>query len=74
MWLTNQLATISRQIDANKAVLSPVQRLPTELLSNIFVMSTPDKWYEASSGTIALPCAAVSRAWRSVALQTSQLW
>ncbi|KAL1688675.1 hypothetical protein GGG16DRAFT_104264 [Schizophyllum commune] len=73
-WLTNQLATVSRQINANKAVLSPVQRLPTELLSSIFVMSTPDKWYEAPSGTIALPCAAVSRAWRSVAFQTSQLW
>ncbi|KAL1728190.1 hypothetical protein EV714DRAFT_274910 [Schizophyllum commune] len=73
-WLTNQLATISRQINANKAVLSPVQWLPTELLSSIFVMSTPDKWYEAPSGTIALPCAAVSRAWRSVALQTYQLW
>ncbi|KAI5892370.1 uncharacterized protein SCHCODRAFT_02748600 [Schizophyllum commune H4-8] len=73
-WLSIQLATISCQINANKAVLSPVQRLPTELLSTIFLMSTPDQWYEAPSGTMALPCAAVSRAWRSVALQTSRLW
>ncbi|KAL1673497.1 hypothetical protein EV122DRAFT_222499, partial [Schizophyllum commune] len=53
---------------------SPVQCLPPELLSYIFVLAVPDLWFKAPSGGMALPFASVCSEWRALALSTPQLW
>ncbi|KAI5895745.1 uncharacterized protein SCHCODRAFT_02573703, partial [Schizophyllum commune H4-8] len=63
-----------RRAQENKTLLSPVQWLPSELLSYIFVLAVPDLWLRAPSGGMALPFALVCSRWRAIALSTPQLW
>ncbi|KAL1736533.1 hypothetical protein EV714DRAFT_279103 [Schizophyllum commune] len=51
-----------------------MQRLPTELWSNIFYFALPDSWLNASLGWRRLRYAQVCRAWRAIAFSTPRLW
>ena len=57
-------------------LLSPVRRLPVELLSEIFVLSLPGDWKERIHDfrrAVMLP-ASICKHWRNVALSTPKLW
>ncbi|KZP10521.1 hypothetical protein FIBSPDRAFT_838361, partial [Athelia psychrophila] len=67
--------------DAQKSLLSPVSRLPAEVLSQIFqqcviVPWTDIRWdrYYPSNIRPPMAIASVSRPWRDVALSTPRLW
>ncbi|KAL1718086.1 hypothetical protein EV715DRAFT_291576 [Schizophyllum commune] len=72
-----QLADASALADLlalHKAPISPVRRLYTEILSEIFLLAIPDGWLEELCGTVIHPCTQVCHVWREVALGTSLLW
>ncbi|KAI5895697.1 uncharacterized protein SCHCODRAFT_02620141 [Schizophyllum commune H4-8] len=58
----------------HKALISPVRRLYTEILSEIFLLAIPDGWLEELCGTVIHPCTQVCHVWREVALGTPSLW
>jgi hypothetical protein len=61
-------------------LVSPIQRLPYEILSDIFILSIPDNLQEGwRSKTHNFQCAvmlpgSICRHWRDVALSTPRLW
>ncbi|KAL1740718.1 hypothetical protein HDZ31DRAFT_67661 [Schizophyllum fasciatum] len=73
-WFSSRLAELTQHILANKALLAPIRRLPTEILSEIFLLAVPDDWFTVPSGAMTLPYASVCHAWRIVSLTTPQLW
>ncbi|KAJ6556844.1 hypothetical protein DFH09DRAFT_890059, partial [Mycena vulgaris] len=53
----------------------PVLSLPPEITSKIFVMSLPpDRWTEPSPHPAPLLLAQICREWRSISLDTPELW
>ncbi|KAL1759730.1 hypothetical protein FB107DRAFT_204580 [Schizophyllum commune] len=72
-----QLADASALADLlalHKALISPVRRLYTEILSDIFLLAIPDGWLEELCGTVVHPCTQVCHVWREVAVGTPSLW
>ncbi|KAF7291771.1 F-box domain-containing protein [Mycena chlorophos] len=62
-------------VNGHRALLSPIRRLPSELLGKIFVSTLPtkrDTAISADEGPMLLM--QVCRSWRAVALTTPQLW
>ena len=58
------------------ALLSPIRRLPVELLSETFILSLPDDWKDKIYDfrrAVNLPTS-VCRYWRNVALSTPRMW
>ncbi|KAI4526145.1 hypothetical protein K525DRAFT_265414 [Schizophyllum commune Loenen D] len=75
--LSAQLTDASALADLlalHNALISPVRRLYTEILSEIFLLALPDGWLEEFCGTVIHPCTRVCHVWREVALGTSLLW
>ncbi|KAJ6559988.1 hypothetical protein B0H19DRAFT_890834, partial [Mycena capillaripes] len=62
-------------IDAHRALLSPVRRLPEDIVRAIFMASLPSTRNPAISGqeTPLLLCQ-ICRSWRNTALATPRLW
>ncbi|TRM66826.1 hypothetical protein BD626DRAFT_165026 [Schizophyllum amplum] len=56
------------------ALLSPYRRLPTEILSEIFLLALPNRWEVSYTGQRKLNFVGVCRRWRDVALKTPRLW
>ncbi|KAL1657858.1 hypothetical protein GGF50DRAFT_38425, partial [Schizophyllum commune] len=73
-WLSSRIPPLNRRVQEIKSLLSPIQCLPPELLSRIFLLAVPDIWYRAPSGGMTLPFASVCSRWRAVALSMPQLW
>ncbi|KAJ7189030.1 hypothetical protein C8R46DRAFT_935250 [Mycena filopes] len=78
-------ATLAWYSDGCRSVASPVRRLPTELLAEIFDMcapedqkimstTTPTQEIERISKNYLLQLAQVCSHWRSVAMETPNLW
>ncbi|KAK7453571.1 hypothetical protein VKT23_011848 [Stygiomarasmius scandens] len=66
---------VEQYIDAHKALLSPARRLPSEILSEIFVHCLPQGRNATRSLTDApLLLGQICRVWREVSLSTPYLW
>ncbi|THU75404.1 hypothetical protein K435DRAFT_617605, partial [Dendrothele bispora CBS 962.96] len=64
-------------VTAHRALLSPVRRIPNEILAEIFVTSLPySSFYHCptSVDTTPLKFMSVCKNWRRVALSTPELW
>ncbi|KAJ7186952.1 hypothetical protein C8R46DRAFT_281961 [Mycena filopes] len=77
--LVNELAVkrdrLSAFIDAHLALVSPVRRLPEDVLAEIFVASLPsDRNALISNAESPLVLCRVSRAWKGLARSTPRLW
>ncbi|KAJ6504507.1 hypothetical protein DFH09DRAFT_1439990 [Mycena vulgaris] len=78
--LEDERASLSRYHTPNKAILSPLRRMPPEVLSQIFSWTSP----RSSRHILALQkfdlinspwvLTHVSRRWKAVAISTSSLW
>ncbi|KAJ7261772.1 hypothetical protein B0H12DRAFT_1231420 [Mycena haematopus] len=68
---------IHEALEAHRALLSPIRRIPPEVLGEIFVQCLPrdrDKFVEAAVQRCPLLLTQISSNWRSVALATPALW
>ncbi|KAJ7767372.1 hypothetical protein B0H14DRAFT_360001, partial [Mycena olivaceomarginata] len=67
---------ILQEISLDQSILlSPIRRLPRELLQMVFLFAVPDRLPLATQSTIsAIQLAHVCSYWRTVALDTSRLW
>ena len=67
---------ISTSIENHKALLSPVRRLPDEILAQIFMhcFQHPDYIAITDSRRVPLSLAKISSHWRAIALSTQALW
>ncbi|KAL1736599.1 hypothetical protein EV714DRAFT_197885 [Schizophyllum commune] len=65
---------VERQQATSRAMLSPIRQIPPEIMSKIFEFATPEDWTQALVGTRTLNFAAVCKVWRTIALETPQLW
>ncbi|KAJ7473920.1 hypothetical protein B0H11DRAFT_1811057 [Mycena galericulata] len=73
--LSAQRARISQYIDAHKALLSPVRRLPPEIVQEICLACLPKHRNAAMSAKEApLILTRICSAWRALALSTPALW
>jgi len=62
-------------LETHRALLSPIRRIPTEMLSEIFNHClSRDKYLSPRPDKPPLLLAQVSKTWRAVALSTPQLW
>ncbi|KAJ7227358.1 hypothetical protein GGX14DRAFT_386049 [Mycena pura] len=62
-------------LEAHRVLLSPIRRIPPEVLSEIFVYCLPnDTFIQASVAQCPLVLIQVSSSWRSTALATPALW
>jgi F-box-like len=64
--LEQERAELDKEIGNDKGFIAPIRRLPSELLSEVFI------WSEINGNP--WPITKVCRSWRSVALRTPQLW
>jgi hypothetical protein len=70
-----RLAHLKKGIHEHLALTHPIRRVPNELLQHIFIYTIPTKHFPTTSFSDApLALTRVCRAWRSVALNTPQLW
>lgn len=68
-------ASVKGYIEAHRALLSPVRRLPEETLSEIFIHCLPEDHYAVRDLSEApLLLTAISRQWRQTAIGTPALW
>ena len=60
----------------HERLLSPIRRLPADLLGDIFIFCLPERWQDRRfEGTIApLLLTKICRYWRAVAVSTARLW
>ncbi|KAI5895342.1 uncharacterized protein SCHCODRAFT_02572820 [Schizophyllum commune H4-8] len=65
---------VERQQAISTAMLSPVRRLPVEILSKIFELSIPHDWEQKFLGLRGPASAEVCKVWRTVAIGMPQLW
>ncbi|KAJ7082237.1 hypothetical protein B0H15DRAFT_785874 [Mycena belliarum] len=62
-------------LEAHRALLSPIRRIPHEVLCEIFIRCLPKNAYvEASVTQCPLLLTQISSNWRSIALSTPALW
>ena len=64
---------LSRSIENHKALLSPVRRLPDEILAEIFMHCLLPYGHIVNEGTLRL-LTQISSRWRAIALLTQVLW
>jgi hypothetical protein len=70
---------LSKHVNEHEALLSPVQRLPPELLSKIFVCLLPSKpsstlFHSVAPRTVVMLPGQVCSRWRNAALSTPELY
>ncbi|KAF7374703.1 hypothetical protein MSAN_00355400 [Mycena sanguinolenta] len=66
---------IHEALEAHRALLSPIRRIPPEVLGEIFVHCLPrDSFIQAAVDRCPLLLTQISSNWRSVALATPSLW
>ena len=76
IWEMPSLASIPPQAPRFGPYTPPINRLPPELLSRIFVEALPSQLFEAtcSRRSVSLVLSHVCGYWREVALDTTALW
>ncbi|KAF5391597.1 hypothetical protein D9757_002548 [Collybiopsis confluens] len=73
--LVVQRDQVQTDIEALQAVISPIRRLPLEILSEIFVECFPKiKFTRPSAHEPPLLLAQICRRWRHVAISTPKIW
>ncbi|KAL1736616.1 hypothetical protein EV714DRAFT_197677 [Schizophyllum commune] len=72
--IVHQEAQNIKQETLSAAMLSPIRRLPPEILSVIFEFALTEKWKFNCIGHASLNVAMVCSTWRAAALSTPQLW
>ncbi|KAG2345975.1 hypothetical protein BDR05DRAFT_98637, partial [Suillus weaverae] len=73
--LTKQKGKIISSITLHKRLVSPLWRLPFEVLSHIFVHCLPeDKYLSPASKLAPVLLTRICRQWREVAVGTPSLW
>ncbi|KAJ6561811.1 hypothetical protein B0H19DRAFT_1026608 [Mycena capillaripes] len=73
--LNTKRAALAADIDAHSALLSPIRRVPDDVLREIFVASLPETNNAViSSRESPLLLCGVTSGWRQVALSTPWLW
>ncbi|KAL1682341.1 hypothetical protein EV122DRAFT_274453 [Schizophyllum commune] len=72
--LLERQRALDAQIALHDALLAPCRKLPSELLSEIFLLALPDSWDDAAAGLRRLNVAHVCLSWRRIALSTSRIW
>ncbi|KAJ6578888.1 hypothetical protein DFH09DRAFT_349360 [Mycena vulgaris] len=71
--LTERRAALDEFVSAHLALMSPVRRMPLDIVQEIFVASLPDNPGMTEADAPLLLCH-ICRAWRSLALSTPRLW
>ncbi|THV07438.1 hypothetical protein K435DRAFT_960010 [Dendrothele bispora CBS 962.96] len=67
--------SIEESLATHLSLFSPMRKLPTELLAEIFILCLPDQFYVAPDPLQApLLLASVCAGWRTITLSTSNLW
>ncbi|KAK6977608.1 hypothetical protein R3P38DRAFT_2666399 [Favolaschia claudopus] len=67
--------TLSSYIDEHKTLLSPVRRLPLEILSEIFMACLPtDRFCAMSASEAPVLLGHICSSWRALSLAIPQLW
>ncbi|KAI4293699.1 hypothetical protein K525DRAFT_274968 [Schizophyllum commune Loenen D] len=56
------------------ALISPVRRIPTEILAEIASYTLPPRWFESPPGSLLWPFMHVCRAWREAAIGMRWPW
>ncbi|KAL1754121.1 hypothetical protein FB107DRAFT_216313 [Schizophyllum commune] len=76
MWEMPSVASIPPRAPGHGPYTPPINRLPPELLSHIFVEALPSQLFEAtcSRRSVPLVLSHVCGYWREVALDTASLW
>ncbi|KAG2022256.1 hypothetical protein CC2G_000029 [Coprinopsis cinerea AmutBmut pab1-1] len=70
-----QRQKLKREVDAHRALLTPIRRIPDELLQLVFEHTLPDGHLPVCSTRVPpLVLTLVSREWRKLALRTPRLW
>lgn len=73
--LEQKHSALRKQMNACKAVISPIRLIPTELLAEIFVlMPDPFPYYRPRSDSAPLLLCQVCSVWRNVAIGLPALW
>ncbi|KAF7315976.1 F-box domain-containing protein [Mycena indigotica] len=68
-------SVLAQQIDAHKALMSPLRRVPLDILQEIFVKCLPeDENCQMSANTAPLLLGRVCSLWRETAFSTPTLW
>lgn len=67
-------AQMTRQLEEHTALLSPIRRLPPELLAEIFQHSLPSYPQTPRTSQAPLLLCRVCSQWRSISMSTSSLW
>ncbi|KAJ2914140.1 hypothetical protein MD484_g6260, partial [Candolleomyces efflorescens] len=71
--LRSQLTKLEDQLMSYRAVLSPIRRMPAEVLGQIFTLSLPDLLQYGARGRL-LDLQLVCKSWRDAARLTHSLW
>ncbi|KAL1714697.1 hypothetical protein EV715DRAFT_209003 [Schizophyllum commune] len=76
IWEMPSIASIPPRAPGNDPYTPPINRLPPELLSQIFVEALPSQLFEAtcSRRSVSLVLSHVCGYWREVAVETTALW
>ena len=69
--LEDRKATIIRNITAHASIISPLRKLPTELLQVIFLQL---HWDPQTTSTLPWSLSQVCRSWRTIVHDTAVLW
>lgn len=73
--LTRQRNDIQDVVDSHRALLSPVRRVPVEILQNIFVLCRHAERNPAMDESEApLLLGRICRSWREICIGTAELW
>jgi hypothetical protein len=74
--LVKEQAAVQRCFEEHKALLSPIRRLPAELLSAIFMLCLPEDWRSVSCNALEAPMllSRICGHWRAVAIATPAIW
>lgn len=72
--LESEHAQLKKFVDSHRAILSPIKRIPPELLQEIFVRCLPTRncVMDATEAPLLLTC--ICSEWRNIAISTSELW
>ncbi|KAJ7765764.1 hypothetical protein B0H16DRAFT_1687359 [Mycena metata] len=73
--LTEERGTLGAFVDAHKALLSPIRRLPLDLIQGIFVACLPTHRNCVMSATeVPVLLGRICSSWRAISLVTPRLW
>ncbi|KAG7451303.1 uncharacterized protein BT62DRAFT_926978 [Guyanagaster necrorhizus] len=72
--LQNEEDSVQVSLDSQRSALSPIRRLPLEILSEIFKLCLPGSYIIPKSRSAPLLLTQVCGSWRRLALSIPQLW